>query len=101
MPSWLLLVGLVVGVAGGTAAVQAWIRHRFPGLRRGEQNEVATFLFPVVFGSERALIHYGAVSVLVAANLFLVTELSYPFLGEFPTSPEPLRDVIQVLSSPR
>ncbi|MER0480522.1 hypothetical protein ABR737_19640 [Streptomyces sp. Edi2] len=255
VPSWLLLVGLVAGVAGGTAAVQAVVRHRFPSLVRGEQNEVATFLFPVVavvygfligfivlalwgqvntadqttrtegamavqmargldvfgkeegarirqgllaygraanaewygaaagrtapeaeraldrlhgtygtirprndtqrafltsslsslrelgsarterllqartnlgpppslwmavlltsglvlgfsvvFGSEHALIHYGmvgGVSVLVAANLFLVTELSYPFLGEFSTSPEPLRAVIQALSPPR
>ncbi|MFI5521918.1 hypothetical protein ACIBAA_11450, partial [Streptomyces platensis] len=48
VPSWLLLVGLVVGVAGGTAAVQAFVRRRFPGLERGEHNEIAQFLFPVV-----------------------------------------------------
>ncbi|WP_245689077.1 DUF4239 domain-containing protein [Streptomyces chattanoogensis] len=255
VPSWLLLAGLVAGVVGGTAGVQAFVRHRFPRLRQGRQNEVAQFVFPViavvygflvgfivlalwgqvntadqttrtegamaaqmarglevfgkaesarlrqglweygraaaaewpgaasgrtapeaeralnrlhtayenleprndtqrafltsslaslkelsrarterlleartntgpplslwmvifltsglvlgfsvVFGCEQALTHYGmvgAVSVLVAANLFLVTELSYPFLGEFSTSPEPLRAVLQVLSSPR
>ncbi|MFI0786687.1 DUF4239 domain-containing protein [Streptomyces lydicus] len=255
VPPWLLLAGLIVGVAGVTAAVQAYVRHRFPRLKRGEHNEIAQFLFPVIavvygflvgflvlalwgqvstadqttrtegamatqmarglevfgstesarlrqslgqygraaadewagaatgrtapeaenalnrlysaygsikprndtqraflagslaslrdlsrarterllqarsnlgpplslwlvifltsglvlgfsvtFGSERALMHYGmvgAVSVLVAANLFLVTELSYPFLGEFGTSPEPLRTVTHVLSSPQ
>ncbi|MFF8313198.1 bestrophin-like domain [Streptomyces lydicus] len=255
VPSWLLLAGLIVGIAGGTAAVQLCVRHRFPRLKRGAHNEIAQFVFPVIavvygfligfivlalwgqvntadqttrtegavamqmargldafgktesarlrqsladyvrtaadewagaatgrtapaaenalnrlysaygnvkprndtqraflagslaslrelsrarterllearsnigpplslwmvifltsglvlgfavtFGSEQALMHFGmvgAVSVLVAANLFLVTELSYPFLGEFSTSPEPLRAVIQVLSSPQ
>ncbi|MGW9431566.1 bestrophin-like domain, partial [Streptomyces decoyicus] len=60
--------------------------------------------FSVVYGSEQARMRYGmvgAVSVLVAANLFLVTELSYPFLGEFATSSEPLNTVVEVLSSPR
>ncbi|MFI5521917.1 hypothetical protein [Streptomyces platensis] len=60
--------------------------------------------FSVVFGSRQARLHYGmvgAVSVLVAANLFLVTELAYPFLGEFATSPEPLRVMVDVLSAPR
>ncbi|GAA5612899.1 hypothetical protein Spla01_04066 [Streptomyces platensis] len=255
VPSWLVLAGLVVGIAGGTAAVQALVRHRFPRLERGEHNEIAQFLFPViavvygfligfivlalwgqvntadqttraegalaaqmarglevlggaervrirsglleygraasaewtdaatgrarpgaetalnrlygayeavrprddtqraflatslaslrelskarterllearsnvgpplslwlvifltsglvlgfsvVFGCRQARMHYGmvgAVSVLVAANLFLVVELGYPFLGEFATSPEPLRAVVEVLSTPR
>ncbi|MFG2208800.1 hypothetical protein [Streptomyces sp. NPDC048638] len=253
LPSWLLLAGLVVGIAGGTAAVQAFVRHRFPHLKQGEHNEVAQYVFPVVavvygfligfivlalwgqvnsadqttraegaaavqmargravfgkaesarirqglmeygraaaaewshaasgrptpeaekaldhlhnayehikprsdtqrafltgslaslrdltlarterllearsnvgpppslwmvifltsglvlgfsvlFGSEQARMHYGmvgAVSVLVAANLFLVAELSYPFLGEFATSPEPLNAMVESLSS--
>ncbi|MFE7543559.1 bestrophin-like domain [Streptomyces platensis] len=255
IPSWLLLAGLVVVIAGGTAAVQAVVRHRVPRIKQGKQNEIAQFLFPVIavvygfligfivlalwgqvnaadqttrtegamaaqlarsrdvfgkaesarirqslwaygraaaaewpsaaagdttpeaenalnrlhrtyegirprddtqrafltssiaslkelniarterlleartnigpplslwlailltsglvlgfsatFGSEQALIHYGmvaAVSVLVATNLFLVTELSYAFLGEFATSPEPLRAVVDALSPPR
>jgi hypothetical protein len=255
VPSWLLLAGLVVGVAGGTAIVQAFVRHRFPRLERGEHNEIAQFLFPViavvygfligfivlalwgqvntadqttraegalavqmgrgleafggaehvrirqglleygraasaewadaatgrttpraetalnrlygayeavrprddaqrallthslaslremskarterllqarsnvgpppslwlvifltsglvlgfsvVFGCREARMHYGmvgAVSVLVAANLFLFVELGYPFLGEFATSPEPLRAVVEILSAPR
>ncbi|MGW7576001.1 bestrophin-like domain [Streptomyces sp. NPDC054765] len=60
--------------------------------------------FSVVFGSAQAPMHYGmvgAVSVLVAANLFLVMELSFPFLGEFATSPEPLNAVVNGLSSPQ
>ncbi|WP_432145873.1 hypothetical protein [Streptomyces sp. bgisy084] len=255
IPSWLLLAGLVVVIAGGTAVVQALVRHRVPRIKQGKQNEIAQFLFPVIavvygfligfivlalwgqvntadqttrtegamvaqlargrevfgkaesarirqsllaygraaaaewpsaaaggttpeaenalnrlhstyesirprddtqrafltssiaslkelsvarterlleartnigpplslwlavlltsglvlgfsatFGSEQALIHYGmvaAVSVLVATNLFLVTELSYAFLGEFATSPEPLRAAVEVLSPPR
>jgi len=32
------------------------------------------------------------------AALFLVLDLSYPFIGELATSPEPLREVIQVAS---
>ncbi|WP_328382619.1 DUF4239 domain-containing protein [Streptomyces sp. NBC_00400] len=254
VPSWLLLAGLILVIGGGTAVVQAFVRHRFPRLKHGEHNELATFVFPViavvygfligfivlalwgqvnvadqttrtegavavqmargrnafgkaesaqirqslmeygraaadewtraaggratpeaenaltrlhrvyenikprndtqrafltnalaslkelslarterllqartnigpplslwlvvfltsglvlgfslVFGSEQARMHFGmvgAVSVLVAANLFLVTELSYPFLGEFSTSPEPLKVLIEVLSSP-
>jgi hypothetical protein len=37
--------------------------------------------------------------VLVGAQLFLVLELSHPFMGEIGTSPEPLREVIRVLSA--
>ncbi|MGW9429178.1 bestrophin-like domain, partial [Streptomyces decoyicus] len=48
LPSWLLLAGLVVVVVGGTAAVQAFVRHRFPRLKQGGQNEVAQFVFPVI-----------------------------------------------------
>jgi hypothetical protein len=56
--------------------------------------------FAVVFGETQARMHYAmvaAVSVLVAVNLFLVTELAHPFLGEIGTSPEPLREVINAL----
>jgi hypothetical protein len=57
----------------------------------------------IVYGIERPALHYAMVAtvgVLVAASLFLVLELSYPFLGKVATSPEPLRDVIHFLSSP-
>ncbi len=57
----------------------------------------------VIYGVEEPRTHYtmvATVGVLVAANLFLVLELAHPFIGEMATSPEPLRDVIQVLSAP-
>ena len=56
----------------------------------------------IVYGVEKPAIHYAMVAtvgVLVAVNLFLVLELSHPFIGKIATSPEPLRDVIQFLSS--
>jgi hypothetical protein len=37
--------------------------------------------------------------VLVAANRFLVLELSHSFIDEIAKSLEPLREVIQVLSA--
>jgi hypothetical protein len=56
----------------------------------------------IVYGVEKPALHYtmvATVGVLVAANLFLVLELSHPFIGKIATSPEPLRDVIHFLSS--
>jgi hypothetical protein len=58
--------------------------------------------FAVVFGETQVRMHYAmvaAVSVLVAANLFLVTELAHPFLGELGTSSEPLREAINILET--
>lgn len=57
----------------------------------------------IIYGVEHPRIHsvmVATVGVLVAANLFLVLELSHPFVGEMATSPDPLRDVITVLSAP-
>ncbi|WP_231989712.1 DUF4239 domain-containing protein [Mycobacterium sp. 852002-51057_SCH5723018] len=57
----------------------------------------------IVYGVEEPVMHYAVVAivgVLVAANLFLVLELSHPFIGKLATSAEPLRDVIHFLSSP-
>jgi hypothetical protein len=54
-----------------------------------------------VYGVEKPAMHYTMVAtlgVLVAAELFLVLELSHPFIGEIATSLEPLREVIKVLS---
>jgi hypothetical protein len=56
----------------------------------------------IVYGVEKPAMHYAVVAilgVLVAANLFLILELSHPFIGKIATSPEPLRNVIQFLSS--
>jgi uncharacterized protein DUF4239 len=59
--------------------------------------------FVIVFGETRARAHYAmvaAVSVLVAVNLFLVTELAHPFLGELGTSPDALREAINIIEPP-
>jgi len=40
----------------------------------------------------------AALGVLIATILFLIVELSHPYIGEIATSPEPLREVIHVLS---
>ena len=58
--------------------------------------------FAVVVGEVHARMHYAmviAVSVLVAANLFLVTDLAHPFLGELGTSPDPLQVAINILEA--
>jgi Protein of unknown function (DUF4239) len=55
----------------------------------------------IVYGVEKPAMHYtmiAALGMLVAAELFLVVELSHPYIGEIATSPEPLREVIHVLS---
>ena len=56
----------------------------------------------IIYGVEKPTTHYTMVAilgVLVGAELFLVLELSHPFIGEIATSPEPLREVIRALSS--
>ncbi|MER0484116.1 hypothetical protein ABR737_38260 [Streptomyces sp. Edi2] len=50
--------------------------------------------FAVIFDAGQTTMRYGmvgAVSILVAANLFLVTELSHPFLGELGKVPRTTR----------
>lgn len=57
----------------------------------------------IIYGVENPAMHYpmvATVGVLVAANLFLVLELAHPFVGEMATSPEPLRQAVNVLSAP-
>lgn len=54
----------------------------------------------IAFGIESPRMHSGVVitvGVLVAANLFLILELSYPYLGDVGTSPEPLQVAIRAL----
>ncbi len=56
----------------------------------------------IIYGVEKPATHYTMVAilgVLVGAELFLVLELSHPFIGEVATSPEPLRQVIRVLEA--
>lgn len=56
----------------------------------------------IIYGVEKPSTHYAMVTilgVLVAAQLFLVLELSHPFIGEIASSPQPLHEVVQVLNS--
>ncbi|HNM85976.1 MAG TPA: DUF4239 domain-containing protein [Mycobacterium sp.] len=57
----------------------------------------------VVYGVEKHRMHYPMVAIVglvVAANLFLILELSHPYTGEIATSSDPLREVLRVLSPP-
>ncbi len=55
----------------------------------------------IIYGVEKPATHYTMVAilgVLVATNLFLVLDLSHPFIGEIGTSSEPLQQVIRLLA---
>ncbi|RDH76785.1 DUF4239 domain-containing protein [Mycolicibacterium moriokaense] len=55
----------------------------------------------IIYGVEKPATHYTMVAILgilVGAQLFLVAELSHPFIGEIATSPEPLHEVVRALS---
>lgn len=54
----------------------------------------------VVYGVERSGYHYplvAVVGVIVAANLFLILELSHPYVGAISTSSDPLQQVVRTL----
>lgn len=58
--------------------------------------------FAVAFGAQNGRMHYAMVSVvamLVAANIFLIIELAYPFIGEISASSDPLRTAIEILQT--
>lgn len=55
----------------------------------------------IIYGGQKPLMHYvmvATVGTLVAVNIFLVVQLSHPFLGDLSTSPEPLQEVVAVIS---
>lgn len=57
----------------------------------------------IVYGVERAHLHssmFAIFGVIVAANLFLLLELSHAYLGEVSTSSDPLQEAVWVLSPP-
>jgi hypothetical protein len=57
----------------------------------------------IVYGVEKRSIHYPMVAIvggMVAANLFLVLELSHPFVGDIATSPTAVRMVVEALDPP-
>jgi Protein of unknown function (DUF4239) len=56
----------------------------------------------IVYSVEKPAIHYAlaaTVAVLLATDLFLVLELTHPYIGDTATSPESLNAVIQVLAA--
>ncbi|MCV7430767.1 bestrophin-like domain [Mycolicibacterium bacteremicum] len=57
----------------------------------------------IIYGVEKPSMHYpmvAIVGVLVATNLFLVLQLSHPFIGDAATTPDPLREFVAVLQTP-
>lgn len=48
LPSWLLLLGIIVVVAGGAVLIQVFVRRHFPNLKGEEHNDVIKFAFGVV-----------------------------------------------------
>lgn len=48
LPSWLLLLGIVVVVAGGAVLIQKFVRRKFPNLKGEEHNDVIKFAFGVI-----------------------------------------------------
>jgi hypothetical protein len=56
----------------------------------------------IIYGGKKPGIHYtmtATIGALLASNLFLLLELSHPYLGEIATSPQPLLEVIRFLES--
>jgi hypothetical protein len=57
----------------------------------------------VIYGVEKAGMHYPMVAIvglIVATNLFLILQLSHPFIGGVATTNGPLYEVISVLTQP-
>jgi Protein of unknown function (DUF4239) len=57
----------------------------------------------IIYGVEKPVLHYpmvAIVAVIVATNLFLIVELSHPYVGAVSTSSDPLQEVVAVLSQP-
>ncbi len=55
----------------------------------------------IIYGVERSDLHYpmvAIVGVIVAANVFLILELSHPYIGAVSTTSDPLQEVVWVLS---
>ncbi len=55
----------------------------------------------IIYGVEKPVLHYAMVvvaGVVVATNLFLILELSHPYIGAVSTDSDPLQEVVRVLS---
>lgn len=56
----------------------------------------------VIYGVEKPGMHYPMVAIvglIVAANLFLILELSHPFLGGIATTSDPLHEAVSILQN--
>ncbi|PRC41984.1 hypothetical protein C6A85_000000112835, partial [Mycobacterium sp. ITM-2017-0098] len=54
----------------------------------------------IIYGVEKPAMHYPMVAVVglvVASNLFLIIELSHPYIGDLATSPDPLNAAVWML----
>lgn len=54
----------------------------------------------IVYGVEHPVMHYPMVAIvglIVAANLFIITELSYPYVGGMSAEPDALQQAAQLL----
>jgi hypothetical protein len=57
----------------------------------------------IVYGVEHPAMHYPMVAIvglIVAANLFIIVELSYPYLGAISMNSDPLQAAARVLAQP-
>ena len=58
----------------------------------------------VIYGVEKPGMHYPMVAIvglIVATNLFLLLEASHPYIGGISTTPDPLYEVVSVLTANR
>jgi hypothetical protein len=58
----------------------------------------------IVYGVEHPAMHYPMVAIvglIVGANLFLILELSHPYVGAISTASDPLQEAITILTQPR
>jgi len=90
----MMLLATVLLVAN-TIRVAAFSRRRETGIMRlvGASN----FYIQLPFLLEAAFA--ATIGALVATNLFLILELSHPYLGDIGTSARPLSEVIRLLES--
>lgn len=57
----------------------------------------------IIYGVEKPVIHYPMVAIvgaIIATNLFLILELSHPYVGAVSTTSDPLQEVVRVLAPP-
>ena len=55
----------------------------------------------IIYGVTKPGQHYPMVAIvgaIIAMNLFLILQLSHPYVGEIATSSDPLQEVVRVLT---